>query len=113
MKAPRTYRQGDVLLIESKTPRSWLPVRQSRVPRDNGRIVLAYGEVTGHAHAITAPESDAILTEAQNARFLLLMRDVELTHEEHGTLDIPAGNYKVVTQEQFVAPAARAEYVLD
>lgn len=113
MKAPRTYRQGDVLLVEQKIPRSWLPVRQSRVPRDNDRIVLAYGEVTGHAHAITAPESDATLTEAQNARFLLLMSDVELTHEEHGTIDVPAGTYKVIQQEQFVAPERRAEYVLD
>lgn len=41
-------RQGDVLI----TPVSSLPAGSAEIPNDNGRIVLAYGEVTGHAHAI-------------------------------------------------------------
>lgn len=41
-------RQGDVLL----TPVKSLPQGCTEVPLDKGRIVLAYGEVTGHAHAI-------------------------------------------------------------
>jgi hypothetical protein len=46
--APNTIRQGDVLL----TPVASLPAGCQAVPLDKGRIVLAYGEVTGHAHAI-------------------------------------------------------------
>ena len=42
------FRQGDVGLI----PVASLPDGAKKVPRDKGRIVLAYGEVTGHAHAI-------------------------------------------------------------
>jgi hypothetical protein len=43
-----TIRQGDVLL----TPCTTLPAGCTEVPLDKGRIVLAYGEVTGHTHAI-------------------------------------------------------------
>jgi hypothetical protein len=49
MNTPKNIiRQGDVLL----TPVLSLPVGLKEVPLDKGRIVLAYGEVTGHAHAI-------------------------------------------------------------
>jgi len=104
-----TYRQGDVLLIEQPLPRSWLPVRLSKVARDAGRLVLAYGEVTGHAHVIDAPESEAtLLSDKDNQRFLNLVRDVDLVHEEHDTIKVPKGTYRVVQQEQFVPdPATR------
>lgn len=102
-KEPATYRQGDVLLVEQSIPRSWLPVRLSKVARDTGRLVLAYGEVTGHAHVIDAPESEAtLLSDKDNARFLKLVADAPLVHEEHDTISIPAGTYRVVQQEQFV-----------
>lgn len=107
----KTYRQGDVLLIEQRIPRSWLPVRRpAKVERDSGRLVLAYGEVTGHAHVIDAPESEAVqLSTADNQRFLRLMSDAPLVHEEHDTLRIPKGTYRVVQQEQFVpAPTSRS-----
>lgn len=48
MQKQPILRQGDVLL----TPIKALPAGCSEVPLDKGRIVLAYGEVTGHAHAI-------------------------------------------------------------
>lgn len=43
-----TIRQGDVALVLVTK----LPEGCTEVPNDRGRIVLAYGEVTGHAHAI-------------------------------------------------------------
>lgn len=114
METPRTYRQGDVLLIETHLSRMQkLRAMMRPVPRDEGRIVLAYGEVTGHAHAIEAPEKVATLTEAENARFLLLVKDVDLVHEEHDTVTLPAGDYKVVQQETFIAPERPAARVWD
>lgn len=47
-KSTPILRQGDVLLV----PAAGLPSGCTEVPPDKGRIVLAYGEVTGHAHAI-------------------------------------------------------------
>lgn len=103
----KTYRQGDVLLIEQPLPRSWLPARLSRVARDAGRLVLAYGEVTGHAHVIDAPEDEAVqLSDKDNQRFLSLMSDANLVHEEHDTIKVPKGTYRVVQQEQFVPDPA-------
>jgi len=32
-----------------------VPAGLASVPRDRGRVVLAYGEATGHAHAIAEP----------------------------------------------------------
>ena len=91
------YRQGDVLLrrvtrIPASTP----------VPRDAGRIVLAYGEVTGHAHVIDAPEAEAtLLTTDQERRFLRLMAPASLTHEEHASITLPAGRYEVIRQREW------------
>ena len=45
----KTYRQGDVLIRQVNEIPS-----QAKVKKNVGRIVLAYGEVTGHAHAISA-----------------------------------------------------------
>jgi hypothetical protein len=44
------FRQGDVLLVPVRPER--LPNHFRPLPRDaRGRLVLALGEVTGHAHA--------------------------------------------------------------
>lgn len=47
-EVPFSIRQGDVLLTKVAS----IPAGCTEVPYDKGRIVLAYGEVTGHAHAI-------------------------------------------------------------
>jgi len=95
IEEPRMYRQGDVLLRSVQA----IPTTARPVARDAGRIVLAYGEVTGHAHAIEAPESEAtLLSVSENERFLRLVADVDLVHEEHATIRLPAGDYAVVRQ---------------
>jgi hypothetical protein len=45
-KTPKTYRQGDVLLIETTE------TARGKDAREKGRIILAHGEMTGHAHEI-------------------------------------------------------------
>lgn len=106
------FRQGDVLLIEQDIPRSWLPVRLSKVARDAGRLVLAYGEVTGHAHVIDAPEAEAtLLSDKDNQRFLQLVADATLVHEEHDAISVPKGTYRVVQQEQFVPPRPSSDSI--
>ncbi len=94
------YRQGDVLLRRiDEVP---YPITTTVVPREEGRIVLAHGEMTGHAHAIDAPLDEAtLLTAADQRRFLRLARDVELRHEEHATINLPAGLYQVIRQREW------------
>ena len=92
------YRQGDVLLRRvDGTPAPLVPVA-----REEGRIVLAHGETAGHAHAIDAPEDEAtFLSAADNRRFLTLMADVDLRHEEHVAIRVPAGTYEVIRQREW------------
>ena len=92
------YRQGDVLL-ERVDPTTMQPVRlpQSATvqPRDpQGRIVLEYGEVTGHAHAVLDREAEAFLAGVQ--QYLVVSGDapVTLRHEEHGAIALEPGVYQ-------------------
>ena len=103
---PVLFRQGDVLLrAVDAIPDSARFV----VKRDAGRIVLAYGEVTGHAHAIEASEAEATLLRDERARFLRLIADVDLTHEEHATVRVPAGAYEVIQQREWTDAAGDEE----
>lgn len=89
------YRQGDVLIVK----RDSIP-KGKEVPRDNGRVILAYGEVTGHAHAIHSQAAKMI--EAENGeRYMSFMEAVELVHEEHDTIALPPGSYQVIQQREY------------
>ena len=91
--------QGDVALI----PVVSIPAGAREVPRDHGRLVLAYGEVTGHAHVIDAPPSEAtLLTDAEQRTFLRLVSDAPLVHEEHGRIELSAGTYRVIRQREWL-----------
>jgi hypothetical protein len=99
------YRQGDVLLVRVEDDVMARP--HQSVARDGGRIVLAYGEQTGHAHAIA--DADAELIELETGeRFLVTARGVSLRHEEHDTIELPPGSYRVVRQREYV-PAGGAD----
>ncbi len=87
------------------------------IQRENGRVVLAHGEVTGHAHAIKAPgaklyapagvdpnDTDAVL---MGTRILSTVRGVDLTHEEHSTIPVPKGEWGVRVQRQYDEGMAR------
>jgi len=87
------YRQGDVLLI----PVDNIPDGTRTVARDDrGRLVLAEGEVTGHAHAIV-DEAAELVTADEAAELYLLVHGtdpVALLHEEHATVQVPPGKYE-------------------
>lgn len=103
-------RQGDVLIqrIDGAMPKLGEPV-----PRDKGRIVLAYGEVTGHAHAIASREAELFLLAPDNTsdgdaawraaqRILTIAgKGATLKHEEHAPIKLPPGNYRVVRQREY------------
>lgn len=97
MSTPWTARQGDVLIVRMDQ----LPEGARPVDPDNGRVILAYGEVTGHAHALD--ESVARLFEVSGVedRFLEVTEDTaDLKHEEHGTIPLEKGVYQIRIQKQ-------------
>ena len=103
------YRQGDVLLVAVPA----IPEDARLVPRDQGRIVLALGEATGHAHAIADPQA-ALMETALQERFLHVLREggVLLRHEEHHPILLPQGAYQVRRQREY-SPGAVWRMVAD
>lgn len=93
----KIYRQGDVLIEQVES----MPIGEVVKP-ENGRIVLAHGEATGHHHSIAETDVDrAILDQDGGAMFLSLIRDSVLTHQEHAPIDLDAGIYKVTIQREY------------
>jgi hypothetical protein len=117
-KVPTMFRQGDVLVVMVAA----LAAGATKRKREAGRVVLAHGEVTGHAHAIErtdvvhydAPNAEAAaqqlladvgfkfeVTPVNSPTFLEIPSGAELTHEEHGTIALPAGTAVVLRQREW------------
>jgi len=103
---------------------------QTRDLRDQGRIILAHGETTGHRHEVLPcdntdteiPAAD-FFEEPNGRRVLLVTRPCVLTHQEHGAIALDpaiqqqyrqgdvllhplgAGAFEVIRQREYVAPA--------
>ena len=95
-------RQGDVLLTVME-----VPATGKEVPRENGRIVLAHGEATGHAHSIASLDVKLLMDEKTLARHLDTRGEKRpiLDHEEHEALRLPAGKTIEVRQQREYHPA--------
>ncbi len=99
-----TYRQGDVLLLRiDRLPENAYPVERE------DRIVLAYGEVTGHAHALSTQYATMYMWKGD--RLLDCRPGAKLEHEEHATIVLPAGVYKVIQQREYVPEAPPRDVV--
>ena len=103
------YRQGDILLIFIAT----IPTEAKKTRRKNGRLILAEGEATGHAHTVIDRGADLyeLVNSADIAemrqRFLRVDQDVELVHDEHATIALPPGAYEVRRQREYAPEAPR------
>lgn len=95
-------RQGDVFL----KPVARIP-KDAQPRNDEGRIVLAYGEVTGHAHAIHDLEKVDVMVSADGKVYLRVKDGIGLQHEEHGRIQVAPGNYEVVIQREYSPEAIR------
>jgi hypothetical protein len=107
----KQLRQGDVLVtrVADKTKTGDL------VPLENGRVVLAHGEQTGHHHSYVGGHGIAMFRDtglsANGPTFLKIDDQPKgLEHQEHGTIVTAPGTYRVLRQRQFMAGmAARVE----
>ncbi|MFD0565273.1 hypothetical protein ACFQ2M_27210 [Kitasatospora saccharophila] len=103
------YRQGDVLIVP--VARSAVPAsvaHLARRPRDaRGRLVLALGEVTGHAHAVVGPGELAREGGPFAPAWLHLPEGGRVVHEEHAAITLPSGWFRVVRQREYAPGAVR------
>ena len=107
-------RQGDVAIRKTKKT----PSAGATVVLDNGRTILAYGEVTGHAHEVITeapPMTDGdnvpaqqLFLEPDGTRLLVVKGPATFVkHEEHAKLHIPEGTYEVIQQREYTPQGLR------
>lgn len=96
-------RHGD-LLLES-VPQ--LPTGATR----KATFVLAEGETTGHAHRLEG--AGAAVLERETETYASAPRGATITHEEHRTVVLPAGNYRIVPQVEHDPYRRTARRVVD
>ena len=101
------YRQGDILLI----PIDQVPPGTKPVKRENGKLILAHGEITGHHHAFDTDVENVELVSKEDAAELYLLvygdETVPLTHQEHATIPVAPGKYEVRRQREYSPEALR------
>jgi hypothetical protein len=68
-------------------------------------VVLAWGETTGHAHAIDAQFAD--LYESGTQAFIICKEGAKLVHEEHSAIALTPGVYRIVHQREYTPGAIR------
>ncbi|MGB8703250.1 MAG: hypothetical protein WCD18_27855 [Thermosynechococcaceae cyanobacterium] len=96
----KPIRQGDVILQPTKQ------IGAKKLPH----LILAEGEVTGHAHRISLGQAE--LYERDGTLYLrVLSETATLTHEEHQAVEIPQGNWMVKIQREYEPEGWR--YVAD
>lgn len=123
-KRQRQFRQGDVWLeLVDDVDTSKL----KRIPREHGAVILAHGEVTGHTHRIEGRTAHLYALEDNRVtgetalqaiarigggliadRVLKVTKAVELRHEEHTTIKLPPGTYRVGIQREYSPAALRS-----
>ncbi|MGW4424264.1 hypothetical protein [Streptosporangium sp. NPDC004631] len=103
------YRQGDILIVpvrEETVPASALT--SPSVPRDaHGRLVLALGEATGHAHAVVGSGTLVRGLRPMDPDFLHVPAGGRVVHEEHAAISLPKGWYRVQRQREYIPGAFR------
>lgn len=99
-------RQGDVY-IQQLPDDADIPAKAKAVKPDAGRTILAYGEVTGHAHALPSlaklfrMDAEPNSGTSPPAYLVIKGKMIELKHEEHAPIALPAGKYKVTIQRTY------------
>jgi len=92
-------RQGDVFIVAlSSIPAdqiqyAGIPSDAVPVKRGPRGLLLAEGKATGHHHSVKSETAE--LYRAEGVLFLRATSAVEVTHEEHDTITLPPGEYRV------------------
>ena len=102
-KINKLNRQGDVML--EFIGEGEIPMDATPMETEPHRVVLAYGEVTGHAHAL--PTTHASMYAWKGDRLVVVKEDTMLVHEEHYHHPIPKGNYIAVEQVAYTPAEIR------
>ena len=89
----KQYRHGDVLIEEAQS----LPKVRERLPH----AILAHGEVTGHCHRVLESEQADLYATSDGLYLHVRGSAVSVVHEEHATITLTNGYYRVWRQREY------------
>jgi hypothetical protein len=92
------WRQGDIYFVKLDEE-----INSTRAtPVKSG--IIAKGETTGHAHRVSQSSiaAGALLCLVGRSIFLRSPEaGATIVHDEHGPIELPAGSYAVIPQQEF------------
>lgn len=94
----RQFAQGDLLF----TPLAALPLslKASPVAPEQGRLILAYGEVTGHHHSVPMTAVREAVRDEGGVTYLTLDQLTAVEHQEHAAIPMDPGLWQVRRQRE-------------
>jgi hypothetical protein len=83
----KLYQQGDVVFqqVEAFDDKNLKPTKSKTIQE---------GEVTGHSHVLES-ENATIYEDSNYNKFVRIMADAVLLHEEHKPINLPPGDYVI------------------
>lgn len=113
-KVAGQYRQGDVLIQKAKGPPAAAEERKWWI----GELILAQGEATGHHHKLELPRGVLAFAESGSEgletmpdpadwwksgddQFVSVPNPAQVTHQEHATIALDPGMYRVRIQREY------------
>jgi hypothetical protein len=103
MTKTKGFRQGDVLVI----PVGAIPASAKPVDHENGRVILAHGEATGHHHSFGHNQGVTMFRDDGGASYIQVTAPTNLVHQEHTALQATPGTYEVRRQRTYVSGLVR------
>ncbi len=101
--------QGDVIIESIEA----IPAEAKKGKLKAGNIILAEGETTGHAHRITEVAGVTFREGADGMFYLQNREKLSVTHEEHNTVSVPPGIWRVRKVQEYDHFAEEARAVAD
>lgn len=95
------FRQGDVLIQKSDS------IPENSKKQKSGRIILAHGEVTGHAHEIERDAADA-WKDGDETVAVEIKTETAIKHQEHLPIPLKEKIYHVRRQSEYSPAAIRS-----
>ena len=100
------FRQGDIYIESVRC----LPEGATK----QFSTVLADGEITGHRHRILDFRTASVFSVGNEIFVDVVAERAEIVHEEHGTIELNRGVYRVWRQREYDPRARqRLRYVVD
>lgn len=85
------FQQGDVVL----KPIADFPKGDRAMDDQMKSKILAFGEVTGHAHRLSDADNAVETFRIMNIIYMSVAKATRLLHEEHAPIEIPPGKYEI------------------